>query len=111
MAHIRIFKHYVHFPFIILGLLESLAFMAAIFVALPTRLLISDIEYTFHFLELLPSAIAYAYTLLICMNAMGVYQSKLKEGKTGMAVRTLVAFAIGSMIFPIFYYISGDIFG
>lgn len=111
MAHIRIFKHYVHFPFIILGLLESLAFIAAVFVAVPTRIAIGDISYNFQYIELLPSAIAYSYTLLICMNAMGVYQAKLKEGVTGMAIRTLVAFAIGSMIFPIFYYISSDIFG
>ncbi|PIE43713.1 MAG: sugar transferase [Gammaproteobacteria bacterium] len=111
MASIRVFKHYLHFPFIILGLLESLAYVSAICVAIPTRLYISQISFDYHYMEVLPSAIAYAYTMLICMNALGVYQAKLKEGQVGMLVRTLVAFAIGSLIFPVFYYIASDIFG
>ncbi len=111
MAHVRVFKHYLHFPYIVLGLLESLAFVAAIYAAIPTRLFISSIEFKYQYLEILPSAIAYAYTMLICMNALGVYQAKLKEGQTGMLVRTLVAFVIGSLVFPVFYYISSDIFG
>lgn len=111
MSHVRIFKHYLHFPYIALGLFESLAFIAAIYAALPTRLYISQIGYAYSYIEILPSAIAYAYTMLICMNALGVYQSRQKEGKTGMLVRTLVAFAIGSLVFPVFYYISSDIFG
>ncbi|PID43508.1 MAG: sugar transferase [Proteobacteria bacterium] len=111
MAHIRVFKHYVHSPFIFLGLIESLAYVGSIYVAIPTRLHMSQISYDYQYLDVLPSAFAYGYTMLICMNALGVYQAKLKEGQVGMLVRTLVAFAIGSLVFPVFYYISSDIFG
>ncbi|WP_026180154.1 TIGR03013 family XrtA/PEP-CTERM system glycosyltransferase [Hahella ganghwensis] len=111
MAHIRILKHYVHFPFLILGLLELCACMLAIYAAVPTRLLIGDINYTFQDSDLFYSALAYGAVILISMNAMGVYQARLSEGRTGMALRTLVAFVIGSLVFPIFYYISSDIFG
>ncbi|OZG73444.1 sugar transferase [Hahella sp. CCB-MM4] len=111
MAHIRILKHYVHFPFLILGFLELCACMLAIYAAVPTRLLIGDINYSFEHTDLFYSALAYGIVILISMNAMGVYQARLSEGRTGMALRTLVAFVIGSLVFPIFYYISSDIFG
>lgn len=111
MAHIRVFKHYLHIPFVILGLLESLAYILAVYVAVWLRIKIADLDWQHDFSEILPSALVYAYTMLLCMNAMGVYQSKLKEGNTGMLLRTIVAFAIGSAIFPFFYYLSSDIFG
>ena len=111
MAHVRLFKHYLHIPFIILGLLESFAYMAAMFLAVYARLYIGDLEWNHNPLEILPGALVYAFTMLICMNAMGVYQAKLKEGLTGMLIRTMVAFAIGSLIFPLFYYLASDLFG
>ncbi len=111
MAHIRILKHYIHFPYLILGFLELCASMLAMFVAVPTRLLLGDITYSYQGSDLFFSALAYGSVILISMNAMGVYQARLSEGRTGMVLRTLVAFIIGSLVFPIFYYISSDIFG
>ncbi len=111
MAHVRIFKHYVHIPFIVLGVVEVLVNIIAVYFGMWTRLYIADIQGFYSFMDLFPAALVYALTILICMNAMGAYQAITGEGHVGMLLRTLVAFAIGSLVYPIFYYISSDIFG
>ena len=111
MAHVRIFNHYIHYPFLILGTLELGINALAVYAGLPTRLSIDNITVYHSVSDLLPSALVFAFTIIICMNAMGAYQAILNEGRTGMVIRTVAAFAIGSMVFPIFYYFSSDIFG
>ncbi|MCP5160702.1 MAG: TIGR03013 family PEP-CTERM/XrtA system glycosyltransferase [Hahellaceae bacterium] len=111
MAHIRVFKHYLHLPFVMLGLLESIAYIAAVYLAVEVRFSLADLASVHNFEKVLPSALVYSYTMLLCMNAMGVYQAKIKEGNTGMLLRTIVAFIIGSAIYPFFYYLSSDTFG
>ncbi len=111
MAHIRVFKHYLHLPFVVLGLLESFAYIAAVYLAVEIRLSIAELPSAHTIIDILPAALVYSYTMLLCMNAMGVYQAKIKEGNSGMLLRTFMAFAIGAAIYPFFYYISSDTFG
>lgn len=96
MAHVRVLNHYLHTKFILLGAIEFVAIAAALYLAVDFRNHFSETElllqnpYTQVFL--------FALVLNCCSLAMGVYTSVFQEGKTGMVLRTLVAYCFLGMI-------------
>ena len=100
MAHVRILKHYVHLPYIYLGIVEAVAIGASVYLA--DLLLSGGVDQ----LNLLPSAIVFSAIMLISMVSMGVYQSRLREGFAGMMLRTAVAyFLIAALGLAVVFYL------
>lgn len=110
MAHIRFFKHYIRTPYVVLAMVEANAIIGAVYLAVLLRQ--SFEPYPQYYLppNLLVSAIWVSFVLLSCNLAMSVYVAHLKEGFTGMLVRSLVSFGLlGSvalylshLVFPVF---------
>ncbi|MDV3503487.1 TIGR03013 family XrtA/PEP-CTERM system glycosyltransferase [Marinobacter sp. M-5] len=95
MAHVRLFRHYIHVPFVILGLIDLVVLAFSFCVAVFFRhfgevsFFLDNIQY------LLPSAIAFGMANLVVMIALGVHQSRLEEGMSGMMLRTIFSLIIG----------------
>lgn len=94
MSYIRIRKHYLHVPYLALGLLEFLVLFLSFYV-------LSEIQQA---LDLVPvsyslwSSLLYASLLSAGSLAMGVYLAMMREGFAAMFFRTLVAFCfLGSL--------------
>ena len=87
MSHVRIFRHYVHTPYLILGVLEGALVMASVYLAYWWRFDSLDGADP---LALFFTAISYAVIVLVAMVAMGVYESHVREGFAGMSLRTVV---------------------
>ncbi len=87
MPYIRIARHYLHTPILLLSLAEGLLVVVAAFLGHYTRF--STIPPV---LDYLLPAVALAATLVAAMIAMGVYDARVREGMTGMSLRTAVAF-------------------
>lgn len=95
MSYIRLNKHYIHLPYLFLGIAEAillgLSFWAAnqlIAAADPAR------ELEFSVLGL----VVFAVLLSCCTLSMGVYTALVREGFSSMVLRTLVSFfLLGSM--------------
>ena len=94
MPHIRILRHYFHTPHLVMAVFEFL--------------LITGVAYHGYFarfqalppdpLSYLLNAVSFSLVLVVAMMAMGVYESKLREGYTGMMLRTAVSiFLLGTM--------------
>ncbi len=95
MAHVRLFRHYIHVPFVILGLIDLVVLAFSFCIAVFFRhfgevsFFLDNIQY------LLPSAIAFGMANLVVMIALGVHQSRLEEGMSGMMLRTIFSLIIG----------------
>jgi sugar transferase (PEP-CTERM system associated) len=95
LSYIRLNKHYIHLPYLFLGIAEAillgLSFWAAnqlIAAADPTR------ELEFSVLGL----VVFAVLLSCCTLSMGVYTALVREGFSSMVLRTLVSFfLLGSL--------------
>nr|WP_324257490.1 TIGR03013 family XrtA/PEP-CTERM system glycosyltransferase [Cellvibrio fontiphilus] len=95
MSYIRLNKHYIHLPYLFLGIAEAillgLSFWAAnqlIAAADPAR------ELEFSVLGL----VVFAVLLSCCTLSMGVYTALVREGFSSMVLRTLVSFfLLGSL--------------
>jgi len=94
VAHVRLFRHYIHLPYVILGLIDFLLLALAFALTVFFRYF-GDLAF---FLEnlafLLPSAIVFAAMNLLVMVALGVHQSRLEEGMSGMMLRTIMALIV-----------------
>ncbi|WP_203141145.1 TIGR03013 family XrtA/PEP-CTERM system glycosyltransferase [Marinobacter mangrovi] len=91
MAHVRIFRHYIHLPFVILGLIDFSVLVGAFCLAVFFRYF-GDIAYFSESIAyILPSAVIFAALNMLLMVAMGVHQSRLEDGLSGMMLRTLIA--------------------
>ena len=93
MSYIRLNKHYVHLPYLFLGIAEAILLVLAVWLAL------SWIQYLAHAgqpLELvefdLPLFAVFAIVLSCCTLSMGVYAAMVREGFSSMVLRTVVSF-------------------
>ena len=110
MAHFRIFRHYVHVPFAILGLLDLMVLMAALFLAVFFRFFGDWPFFLQNWVAVLPSALFFGLANLIVMVAVGVHQSKIEEGLTGMMLRSILAVILGLPLCNMAYLASPDLF-
>ena len=116
MAHFRIFRHYFHVPFAILGLLDLAVLILSLYVAVFFRFF-GDWPFFVHYLDtVLPSALFFGLANLVVMVAVGVHQAKVEEGLTGMMLRSILAvilsLPLSTMAYlgapKIFWYLGGE---
>ncbi|MFM7274890.1 MAG: hypothetical protein ACKO4A_13735 [Gammaproteobacteria bacterium] len=92
MRHIRLFNHYINAEYIPLALLEFGLLMGAVWAAVQIQFRNDPAQLAIQLTGSLPSFVAFAVVLSLMGFAMRVYPARFREGHTGMALRTLVAF-------------------
>ncbi|WP_426417005.1 TIGR03013 family XrtA/PEP-CTERM system glycosyltransferase [Aestuariirhabdus sp. LZHN29] len=110
MSSIRIFNHHIKTPYLILGLVESALFFTGIFCAIWLRYesLAPELDNP----DLLPltyRAVLVSATFIVCMYALGMYQSRLREGSSGLILRTLISFTLANITLALFYYLVPEL--
>nr|WP_251068195.1 TIGR03013 family XrtA/PEP-CTERM system glycosyltransferase [Marinobacter sp. C7] len=102
------FRHYIHVPFVILGLIDFLILVLAVLLSIFLRFF-GDVDFFFDSIEfVLPSGIVFALANLLVMVALGVHQSRLEEGMSGMMLRTLLALIVSLPVSWLAYGIFTD---
>ena len=108
MAHVRVFKHYIHLPFAILGLVDLAVLAVAFYIAAFFRYFgqwqLLEVDWFF----VLPSALVFALAHLIVMMALGVHQSRVEEGISGMMLRTILGLVLSLPLATMAYLASPD---
>ncbi|MEJ2043930.1 MAG: TIGR03013 family PEP-CTERM/XrtA system glycosyltransferase [Reinekea sp.] len=91
MSYIRIRKHYLHVPYLLLGLFEFFLLFSSFYI-------VQTIQHTFNvvpeaYIPVNPYlALTYAFLFSCGSLAMGVYLTMMREGFWAMFFRTLVAY-------------------
>lgn len=84
MAHIRLFNHYIHTPYLALGVAEGIAHFA-IFTTIAQYFYGESPDHSLQ-------ASAYVVLMMCSTLAMAVYQSRFREGLSGMLLRSVVSY-------------------
>jgi len=90
LSYIRLNKHYVHLPYLFLGIAEAMLLMLSAWLTISftgspeARLVITDVDW--------PPLIVFALVLSCCTLSMGVYLAMVREGFRSMVLRTVVSF-------------------
>jgi sugar transferase (PEP-CTERM system associated) len=93
LSYIRLSKHYVHLPYLYLGIAEALLLMLAAWLAQRvdayiTRDQVDSETIVFHWFPVL----VFSAVMSCCTLSMGVYSAMVREGNASMMLRTLVSF-------------------
>jgi sugar transferase (PEP-CTERM system associated) len=102
---IRLFQQHVPTLFLWLSVAEFVIFVAAVFAAWALRFLWVSPEGMVFPPDLLPRAVLFAAVLLVSEVAVGLYQKRLQEGLTGIALRIGVSAFIAMALLGVWYYI------
>ena len=102
MSYIRLNKHYIHLPYLFLGITEACLLGGA---AWASQFLIADQADTG---ANWPQILIFSLLLSCCTLSMGVYLALVREGFNSMVLRTLVSFFLLGCLS---LFIVGIIFG
>jgi sugar transferase (PEP-CTERM system associated) len=106
LPHIRILRHYIHTPYLIIAACEAVLVIGGVYLADWLRGDNPELGTPAHFL----TAVIYAFIVLLSIVAMGVYESHVREGYVGMMLRTAVAvFLIASIGSGFVFYFLPDL--
>ena len=93
LSYIRLNKHYVHLPYLFLGLTEAMLLMLAAWLALSFIESMSSVDGVFAFIPFdWPPLAVFSFVLSCCTLSMGVYLAMVREGFRSMVLRTVVSF-------------------
>lgn len=103
MRYIRINKHHLHLPYLLLGGVELGVLLAAVYVALMLQLGTQNIPEPLISAFWWP-AVVFAGVLSCCTLSMGTYIALVRDGFINMVFRTLVSFCLlGSLSLLVLY--------
>ena len=110
MAHVRLFRHYIHLPFVILGLIDFVALALAFSLSSFFRYFGDPVFFREHLVYIAPSALLFSSLNLLVMVSIGVHQSRLEEGMSGMMLRTIMAVIVSIPLCGFAYLMASDWF-
>ncbi len=104
LSHVRIFRHYISAPILVLGAIEVCLLVIAFFAGNAIRFQWGDAFVIDN--KLLVNSFLFAFIMVSCTSAMGIYTEGRRGGSIAMAVRSLVAYCLlGCVALTILYYI------
>ncbi len=110
MATIRLFRHYIPMAYVLLGVLETLAFVLAFYAGVQIRFWDADPATVDKVLPIFPKAVVFAAALILCMGAMGLYQRHTRDGFEGLMLRALAAFALSLLPLSLMFYFAPGLY-
>lgn len=114
MGVVRVGRHYVSLPFLVLGLLEAALIVVAVYAGTFARFSLGDVDPVLASREfvgpLLPRALLVSVVLIVSMMAMGLYQARLREGFSGIVVRLALSLGLALLALTLIFYILPGVY-
>ncbi|PIE37852.1 MAG: sugar transferase [Gammaproteobacteria bacterium] len=108
LGTVKVFNHHMHKSFLWLLLIETLVLVLAFHLGGQLYWHIHGDGHTANFDGMFSRAVLFALCAIAAMMAMGLYQPHLREGTTGIVLRTTGAFIITVLTTSmVFYFMPG----
>lgn len=100
MATVRVFNHHVHTSFYWLALVDTALFALALYAGtyIYCSVQLGPGSFQGYLPEVPGRAITFALATVVCLFAMGLYEPRMREGRSGVLVRTIGGFALASLV-------------
>jgi sugar transferase (PEP-CTERM system associated) len=107
MATVRVFNHHVHASFYWLALVDCALFVLSLYAGtyLYCLLQLHPVNFQAYLPEIPARALVFAASTVICLFAMGLYEPRMREGRSGVLVRTFGGFALASLVAVLAFYL------
>ncbi len=100
MATVRVFNHHVHTSFYWLALVDTALFALSLYAGtyIYCTFQLDPGSFQGYLPEVPGRAITFALATVVCLFAMGLYEPRMREGRSGVLLRTLGGFAVASLV-------------
>lgn len=109
MGTIRIFRQYVPTSYLFLMILEMGIFIAALFLGVIVGMNVSMDEVLRFIKPLMVEAFFFAVVMILSLASVGLYQRRLKEGRSGMVMRIITGVVVGVLVIDQLSYTIPDL--
>ena len=106
---IRIFRHYIPRSFIVLGLIEFLVLMLAVYVGVWLRFM-DDPHGRAAVEPVAAKALLFAVAMMAAMIVIGLYQRNFREGTGGVLLRVAISALLGLTLMSVIFYAFPETF-
>jgi sugar transferase (PEP-CTERM system associated) len=108
---IRLFKHYLPLPILLLVVIEAAVLFASMYVGTALRFAGGESQYFLLVGSIFPRALVFSIVMLGIMTAFGLHQRDLmREGEWAHLVRFVASFAAGLVVMLLIFYAVPDLF-
>lgn len=97
MNTMRVFNHYIHIKFVILGAVHFAVLVGSVLLAVELRYLVRTDEIATDYPNILLRAAVFAVVIMICMSAMGLYRPQRQSRHVPVLVRVAAAMVLGTV--------------
>ena len=104
MNTLRVFNHYMHVRYLLLGVFQALMLVVSVYIAARIRFFGYDVPMTEEPARLMPAAVIFSAALMFGMCAMGVLHPRLRDGHLQITLRVLAGFGLGALILMLVFY-------
>jgi len=101
----QFFNHHIRVPFLLLGLVEACILYSAVYLAAYIRFVGNIANFEAGLGELVWHALIYSGLFILIFMAMGLYQSRMRDGVKGILLRLIIAYCIGVIILNTLFYV------
>ena len=107
MATVRVFNHHVHTSFYWLALVDTALFVLSLYAGtyIFCTMQLGPESFQGYLPEIPARAVTFALATVICLFAMGLYEPRMREGRSGVLVRTFGGFALASLVATGIFYL------
>jgi sugar transferase (PEP-CTERM system associated) len=110
MTTIRLFRHYLRVPLLILGIVEATISFCSMYAAAYIRFDSFQQANYYNSINLFFPAIIFSLVFTVCMVAVGLYQAKSREGLIGVIQRMVVASFLTAITLSAIFYMIPQLF-
>ena len=107
---IRVFRHYLSLPILLLAQAESCALVGAVYLSALVRFNGSLDAAAGAVGSIFPRATAFAASAIVCMVAMGLYSVRQRAKASGLTVRIAAGFAAAGVLMALLSYVDHDLY-
>ena len=110
MATVRVFNHHVHTSFYWLAAIDVALFVLAFYAGTYIQCFIElePASFKTHLSDIPGRAISFGAVSLVCLGAMGLYEPRMREGRSGILIRTIGGFSASLLVVSCIFLLLPD---
>ena len=109
MATVRVFNHHLHSPFYWLVIADAVLFVLAFYAGTYLYFLWEPGSFNSHLGQIPVRATLFAAVTVLCLAAMGLYEPRMREGTSGILLRTIGGFVAAAMVMAAIFYLLPEL--
>ena len=109
MATVRIFNHHVHATFYWLALADFVLFILSFYLGTYIYFFFEPGGFAKYAGQIPGRALMYSSVTVICLLAMGLYEPRMREGASGVLLRTAGGFVAATLVMASMFYLLPEL--